>query len=98
MLDRGRYTPALYTHERNATPLFEIARTAFAEAGRSDAPILWVARSGGFTVSRRPSDSGILSASIWQGLFDVQETWGGVTLVIDANVALTGVPGIAPSR
>ena len=98
MLARGRYTPALYTHERNATPLYEIARTAFSEAGRSDAPILWVARSGGFTVTSHPADSGILSASIWQGLFDTEETFGGVTLVIDANVALTSVLGIAPAR
>lgn len=98
LLDRGRYTPALYVHERNATPLYEVARAAFAAAGRSDAPILWVARSGGFGIDSRPSDSGILSAAIWQGVFDTQETWGGVTLTIDANVALTGVPGIIPQR
>lgn len=98
MLELGHYTPALYAHERNATPLFEAARRAFADAGRSDAPILWVARSGGFALDRRPEDSGILSASIWQGLFDVEQTWAERTLVIDANVALTSIPGIVPGR
>jgi hypothetical protein len=94
----GRYTPALYAHERNATTLYEAARIAFVEAGRSDTPILWVARAEGFTVDSRPADSGILTASIWQGLFDTHETWGGVTLKIDANVASAAVPGLAPLR
>lgn len=98
MLRRGRYTPALYAHERNVTSLFEAARGAFAEAGRSDAPFLWVARAGDFAITRRPTDSGILSASIWQGQFDTNETWGGVTLRIDANVAATTVPGVTPPR
>lgn len=98
MLELGRYTPALYAHERNATPLYEAARRAFADAGRSDAPILWVARSGGFSLDSRPDDSGILSASIWQGAFDIEETWAERTLVIDANVALTSIPGIVSGR
>ncbi len=98
MLRRGRYTPALYAHERNVTSLYEAARSAFAEAGRSDAPFLWVARAGDFAVTRRPADSGILSASIWQGLFDTDETWGGVTLRVDANVALSSVPGVVAER
>lgn len=98
MLARGRYTPALYAHERNVTPLFERARVAFAEAGRSDQPFLWVARSGDFDIARRPMDSGILSASIWQGRFDIDETWGGVTLRIDANVGSAAVPGLMLRR
>lgn len=98
MLERGRYTPSLYAHERNVTPLFERARAAFETAGRSDQPFLWVARAGDMTVTSRPSDSGILSAAIWQGRFDVDETWGGVTLRIDTNVASIAVPGIMPGR
>jgi len=94
MLALGRYTPALYAHERNVTPLFERARAAFATAGRSDQPFLWVARSGDFDITRRPTDSGILSASIWQGRFDIDETWGGVELRIDANVGSAAVPGL----
>lgn len=98
MLELGRYTPSLYAHERNVTPLFERARNAFETAGRSDQPFLWVARSGGFDLTSRPSDSGILSAAIWQGRFDVDETWGGVTLRIDSNVGSTAVPGILQRR
>ncbi|HEU5210844.1 MAG TPA: glycoside hydrolase domain-containing protein [Longimicrobiales bacterium] len=98
MLARGRYTPSLYAHERNVTPLFERARAAFAAAGRSDEPFLWVARAGALDVGSRPADSGILSAAIWQGRFDVDETWGDVTLRVDANVASVAVPGIMPYR
>ena len=98
MLERGRYVPALYAHERNVTILYEVARNAFAAAGRSDAPILWVAGSADFDITMRPEHSGILSASIWQGRFDARETWGGVTLRIDANVARAGTPGLVPPR
>ena len=98
MLALGRYRPALYAHERNVTTLYETGRAAFAAAGRSDTPILWVARAGDFDVTRRPSDSGILTASIWQGVFDDRQTWGGVTLVVDGNVASPAIPGILPSR
>src|SRR5690606_31574385 len=87
MLERGRYTPSFYAHERNVTPLFERARAAFETAGRSDQPFLWVARAGDMTVTSRPSDSGILSAAIWQRRFGVDETLGGLTVRSDANVA-----------
>lgn len=94
MLARGRYLPALYAHERNATILYGAARAAFDAAGRTDDPILWVARSAEFDVTMRPEHSGILSASIWQGRFNARETWGDTTLLIDANVARVATPGL----
>lgn len=98
MLEIGRYVPALYAHERNVTILYDVAREAFDAAGRSDEPILWVAANADFDVMMRPESSGILTASIWQGRFDARETWGGVTLRIDANVARAGTPGLLPAR
>lgn len=97
MLALGRYPPALYAHARNVTTLYETGRAAFSAAGRSDAPILWVAGTGEFTVNSRPADSGILTASIWQGVFDDRQSFGGVTLIVDGNVALTAIPGIVPA-
>lgn len=98
MLEHGRYVPALYAHERNVTILHETAREAFQAAGRSDEPILWVASSTEFDLGMGPERSGILTASIWQGRFDARETYGGVTLRIDANVARTATPALLPPR
>jgi hypothetical protein len=55
-------------------------------------PRLWVARTGGFSLVRGPTESGFRDAYIWQGVLDTQETWGGVTLRIDANVARSASP------
>lgn len=87
MLDAGEYEPGLYVHGDNAGRLYTLATSAFAAAGRPDAPRLWIARSGDFSLEATPAASGFPGATIWQGLHDVRETWGGITLRIDANVA-----------
>src|SRR5687768_8911167 len=87
LLAQGKYRPGLYAHERNATVLLAAASAEYASASRTDQPILWVAKSGGFTLESRPAASGVSSAGIWQGAHNLRETWGGVTLTIDANVA-----------
>jgi hypothetical protein len=92
LLDAGRYRPGLYAHAHNAGDLHAVLTAAFVRRGVLQRPRLWVARSGGFALDRRPADSGFDAAFIWQGLIDVHETWGGVRLRIDANVAETGNP------
>lgn len=87
----GRYRPGLYAHASNAPALL----AAMQDAGSGEDPDptrLWVARPEGFTLRRGPTESGFPGAVIWQGRLDVTETWGGVTLRIDANVAETGRP------
>jgi hypothetical protein len=89
----GRFAPALYAHERNADALLDVmAAVAGAGTGAAARPRLWVARTGGFSLRRGPAESGFDAATIWQGLLDVDESWGGVTLRIDANVAETADP------
>jgi hypothetical protein len=92
LLGGGRYTPGLYAHERNVEALYGAAAAAFARHGRDDAPRLWVASQTGFALERSPAESPSPWASVWQGAFDRLESWGGVTLRIDANVARPASP------
>jgi hypothetical protein len=87
MLRSGRYTPGIYVHERNANALYAIAQDEFRKAGRTVPPPMWVASRTSFDIAQPLSASGFPFATIWQGKFNVRETWGGVTLLIDANVA-----------
>lgn len=95
MLNDGRYTPGLYAHGDNADVLLAIAQGEFAARGRTDPPLLWVARTGAFDLNRTPSESGSASAAIWQGRLDVVLEYSGVRLLVDENVALRGLPGIS---
>jgi hypothetical protein len=92
LLDDGRYVPGLYAHAHNAEELYGILVEESSRAGRADQPRLWVATSRGFNLRRGPAESGFPAAHIWQGVFDTRETWGGVTLHIDANVARSADP------
>lgn len=92
VLDDGDYEPALYAHTRNVSALRLVASEVFRRAGLDGEPRLWVAGPGDFDLEAPPTRSGVDGAEIWQGRFDVDETWGGVTLRIDANVARSSSP------
>lgn len=92
LLEDGRYVPALYAHSRNADELHGIYREEFDRAGHAAEPRLWVVRTSGFNLRRGPTESGFPNAHIWQGILDTRESWGGVTLDIDANVARSANP------
>lgn len=88
----GRYRPGFYAHHRNAAVLHEDLRALYAELQLGGVPPFWVARPAeGFSTASRPADSGFPFATVWQGRLNVSETHGGVTLLIDANVA-SGTP------
>jgi hypothetical protein len=87
----GRYRPGVYVHHTNAAAVYADLRAVAAETGAGEVPV-WVARSAGFTLARRPEDSGFAFARVWQGALDVARTWGGVTLVVDENVASRASP------
>jgi hypothetical protein len=92
LLDGGRYVPGLYAHDLNAAELYAILAEEFVRRGRTERPRLWVARAAGFDIARAPAESGYAVAAAWQGRFDVRETWDGVTLNIDVNVADSADP------
>ncbi|HSJ26123.1 MAG TPA: glycoside hydrolase domain-containing protein [Longimicrobiales bacterium] len=92
VLNGGRYLPGLYAHDHNASELFTVLAEEFVRHGRADRPRLWVARGAGFDVARAPVESGYAVAAVWQGRFDVRETWDDIALTIDVNVADSADP------
>lgn len=91
LLADGRYRPGIYAHANNAPALHE----DLAATDTSDAPGVlpfWIASGESFDATRAPHEVGFHFASVWQGSFDVTETWGGVTLRIDVNVASSPSP------
>lgn len=97
VLADGRYRPAIYCAKSNAAAVYAATTQAYAAAGRHDAPAFWIAASAGFAITRAPTDVGLAYASVWQGLFDASQAWGGVAATIDVDVASTPSPS-APSR
>ena len=87
MLADRRFVPGIYCHRVNADALHDAARAVYAAHGRAGEPPFWIASSGGFTLEQAPRGVGLGYANVWQGRLDVAESWGGVTLTIDANVA-----------
>jgi hypothetical protein len=91
VLARG-FVAGLYVHKLNADTLSAIQRETFTVAGVRLTPPLWVANSIGFALGKLPAESGYSLATVWQNPSDASETWGGVTLRIDQNVATKRVP------
>lgn len=86
LLADGRYRPGTYAHRGNAAELYLLAQREHARADAGD-PVFWVAGGSGFSLAARPEASGLPFADVWQGVLDVDRTWGGSTLRVDENVA-----------
>jgi hypothetical protein len=97
VLADGRYRPGMYAAKSNAAQLFETATAAYRTAHRTDAPPFWIASSTGFSMAARPVDVGLAFATLWQGMYEATQRWGGSTLTIDVDVAescrTVGIPG-----
>jgi len=92
VLADGRYRPGVYVHTRNAETLYAMVRDEYAAAGLDEEPPFWVAGGERFAPSKKPQQVGHAFASLWQGVLDVHQTWGGVRLPIDVNVAAVPSP------
>jgi len=98
VLAEGRYRPGVYVHHRNAAAILADMRQVYRDAGAmmgsgSSGIPLWVARQDpGFSVLRAPGESSVEGTRVWQGRINVDESWNGVTLRIDANVADVASP------
>lgn len=98
VLEDGRFRPGLYAHQRNVAEIHADMRAVHADvrgtaAAAEPAVPVWVAApSPTFSVVQAPREVGIGIADIWQGRVDVDESWGGASLRIDANVASTPSP------
>jgi hypothetical protein len=92
VLADGRYRPGVYVHTHNAAAIYDMVREEFAAAGLDEEPPFWVAGGQRFAPSKKPQQVGHSFAALWQGILDVHQTWGGVRLPIDVNVAAVPSP------
>jgi hypothetical protein len=88
----GRYRPGVYAAKFNATTLYLAAVDAFRGVGSSEQPPFWIATSTGFSLDKSPTATGFDFAKLWQGMFDVTQTWNGATILIDVDVAASRSP------
>jgi hypothetical protein len=99
VLRQGRYRPGTYAHRVNAEALYALAQTAYLMSGSRESPPFWVSGGSGFSLDAPPHGSGFPFAEVWQGTLDAQRSYGGVTLLIDENVASRGSPsGLATNE
>jgi hypothetical protein len=82
----GRYRAGVYTAKANAQALHDVAATGDPDAS------FWISNSTNFSTSMRPADVGFDFARVWQGAFSVSQSFNGVGLIVDVNVASTPSP------
>lgn len=92
LLQDGRYVPGTYAHHRNAVALHRLAQEVYRSEGRLETPPFWVAGGSGFSLDQPPWAIGLPFVRIWQGVLDVQRSWGGRALLIDENTATSASP------
>jgi hypothetical protein len=92
VLADGRFKPGIYVHKANAQSIYDGVQRAYADMGRSGTATFWVTSSEGFSTDKAPQDVGFPWASVWQGLYEVTQTWNGASVNIDVNVATKSSP------
>jgi len=92
LLDRSRYLPAVYASVRNAESLRAIEGGEYTRTRTTATPAFWVAGGSGFDIHAAPRESPVPFATVWQGAADLTESWGGVPLFIDVDVADSSAP------
>lgn len=92
VLHDGRYRPGVYASKGNAPALYAAAADAYRAGGSTEAPSFWIAGAGAFSIAASPAAVGLNFARLWQGMFEISQSWNGVTLKIDVDVASTRSP------
>jgi hypothetical protein len=95
VLADGRFRPGIYVHTDNANAVYADVKQAYGEAGITDEPPFWVAKSAGFDMNKLPTEMGHAFAAVWQGVLDVEQTWAGHKIPIDINVSGSRSPSSA---
>ncbi len=92
VLADGRFDPGVYVHKGNAESIHSGIERAYADMNANGSAVYWITSSTGFTLDASPHDVGFPWASAWQGIYEVSQTWNGVTVNIDVDVATTSSP------
>ena len=87
ILNDGRFFPGIYCHKFNAASIHARASEILRAAGVTRRMPFWIASSAGFAIDKHPTDVGFEFASAWQGILDTNQTWSGVTIHIDVDIA-----------
>jgi hypothetical protein len=87
ILNDGRFFPGIYCHKFNAASIHARASEILRAAGVSRRIPFWIASSVGFAIDKHPTDVGFEFASAWQGILDTSQTWSGVMIHIDVDIA-----------
>ena len=92
VLADGRFRPGIYVHKDNAQDIYDGVQRAYADMNRTGSAVFWITSPTGFSLDKSPQDVGFPWASVWQGIYEVSQTWNGATINIDVDVALTASP------
>ena len=92
VLADGRFRPGIYVHKANAESIYTGVQQAYSDMHATGSAVFWITTSTGFSIDKSPQDVGFPWASVWQGMYDVLQTWNGVTINIDVDVATTQSP------
>lgn len=92
VLADGRFKPGVYVSKSNAPAIYDGVRQAFADMHASASGFFWIANPSGFSLNKSPQDVGFTFASVWQGTQNVTETWNGISINIDIDVAAMASP------
>jgi hypothetical protein len=87
ILADGRFRPGIYVHKVNADAIHAGVVRAYADMHASGSARFWLTGSTGFDLARSPRESGFSFANLWQGIYEVDQTWNGATINIDVDVA-----------
>jgi len=82
----------IYVAKDNATAIYDGVRQAYADMNASGAAVFWITTPSGFSIDRNPVDSGFPWVSVWQGIYEVNQTYNGATINIDVDVAAMSSP------
>lgn len=92
VLADGRFRPGIYVHKANAQSIYDGVRRAYADMGKAGSAEFWVTSADGFSMDKSPQEVGFAWASVWQGVYEVTQTWNGASVNIDVDVAVTASP------
>ena len=92
VLADDRFRPGVYVHKANSETIYEGVRRAYSDMGSSGSAVFWITSASGFSIDKTPQEVGFPWASVWQGIYEVTETWNGYAVNIDVDVAATRSP------
>jgi len=88
----GRFRPGIYVDKSNAAAVYEGVRRAYADMNAIGSAVFWVTSPSGFSIDKPPQQVGFTWASVWQGVYNVTQTWNGASVNIDVDVAAMSSP------